>query len=254
MIIAATLSSCSDGTQTPEEGADGQSSASEANVTIIPEAKIETPGVEWVGTLTEYAAIFSEDLLAKGGAATDLPRLFVRLNKAPYTGSITRVFQDGAVEFMGKYVDGYLDGLVRQWARDGSMISSIRAKRGQILEENISDSSEPPAPILLAPTEGEGVVSEAPIFIGSNEALSEWTTFSEDGDFLIDKRTGKKVSGGIKVYDKNGKLSYFSQYKAGKLHGREEKSHANGQKMTDIQYADGVKHGVEIWWDEEGYK
>ena len=53
------------------------------------------------------------------------------------------------------------------------------------------------------------------------------------------------------MHDKNGAVSYYSEYKDGKLHGRNENWHNNGVKSTVANYINGIKHGLETWWDEE---
>ena len=66
-------------------------------------------------------------------------------------------------------------------------------------------------PVPVPPSSGASVVPTDPIFVGTNEILSQWTTvIVEDGiNYLLDKRTGEIVTGGLQVHAENGGISYF---------------------------------------------
>jgi len=251
LVLTAWFSGCGND---PENGS---TTPKNENVIgpIIPEAKIKSPGSKWVGSREEFYVIFEErDSTSNGNL--DYQRLFVRANDNPYTGSINRVYLSGKPEFTGNYENGYLEGLARQWDNNGSLDSSTHVKAGVILElqppEELS-GQQTELPIQRRLNQDDFVMPSEPIFIGNYDNLSEWTTITveDEVEYLLDRRTGQKVSGGLKVYDKSGVVSYYSEYKDGKLHGRNENWHNNGVKSTVANYINGVKHGLETWRDEE---
>ncbi len=223
---------------------------------IIPTAKVDAPGSKWVGSTSEYEVVFLEDASENPEGTLDYPRLFVRSTARPYTGSIARVYLSGAPEFTGNYANGFLEGLARHWNSDGSLDSSARVKRGKIVEVHDLGDVEAVPPAQVERKQGESIVPSQPIFVGDNDILANWTTTkSEEGvEYLLDKRTGQKVTGGLQVHDENGGISYYSEYQDGILHGRNDNWHHNGVKSIESNYANGLKNGVEVWRDESGLK
>ena len=251
LVLTAWFSGCGND---PENGSTTSKNEKEIGP-IIPEAKIKIPDSEWVGSREEFEVIF-EERDSPSNENLDYQRLFVRANDNPYTGSITRVYLNGKPEFTGNYENGYLEGPVRQWNSDGSLDSSTRVEGGITLNlQTPEELSGNELEVLVQPIlkQVDVVVPSEPIFIGDNDNLAEWTkiTVEDEVQYLLDKRTGQKVTGGLKVYDKNGVVSYYSEYKDGKLHGRNENWHNNGVKSTEANYINGVKHGLETWRDEE---
>lgn len=246
-IIALGFTAC--GTD-PEIESTNTKKDYENNGAIIPEAKIKAPGSKWIGSTEEFGVIFVE-LDSTAGGSLNYRRLFVRADDRPYTGSINRLYLSGTTEFSGNYEKGYLEGLAYRWRYDGSFDYSIRVKRGMIVED--ATINEGGFQVHAEEDQEDAVVSSEPIFVGSYDNLAEWTkvVLEEEIEYLLDKRTGRKVTGGLKVHNKDGTISYYSEYKDGKLHGRNEKWHDNGVKSTDSNYANGVKHGLETWRDEE---
>jgi antitoxin component YwqK of YwqJK toxin-antitoxin module len=251
LVFSAWFSGCG---KDPENGSTTPKNGNEISP-IIPEAKIKLPGSKWVGSRAEFEVIFEERDSPSNGNL-DYQRLFVRANDSPYTGSITRIHLNGRPEFTGNYENGYLQGPARQWNSDGSLDSSTRVEGGIALNlQTPEELSGNELEVSIQPklNQVDVVVPSEPIFIGDNDNLAEWTTITVEDEvqYLLDKRTGQKVTGGLKVYDKNGVVSYYSEYKDGKLHGRNENWHNNGVKSTDANYINGVKHGLETWRDEE---
>jgi antitoxin component YwqK of YwqJK toxin-antitoxin module len=248
------LGSCGDDPQTdPSTGMPDDGSV------VIPDATIEAPGANWIGSKSEYEIIFEERSSGEIDSSLDVPRLYVRASAKPHSGSITRLHQSRYIEFEGSYENGFLEGVSREWDSSGAFKKMIRAKHGMIMEDEIVAKPEEQVaslPVPVAPSLGNGTVSSDPIFRGTNENLEQWTKVAvEDGvDYLLDKRNGKKVTGGLRILDENGGNSYYSEYKEGRLHGRQDFWHNTGVKSMEAGYADGVKNGLEIWRDENGLK
>ncbi len=245
LSLAAGFSGCGNDSEIESDKVNNQGGV------IIPEAKITPPSAKWVGSSNEYEVIFMERESGDPENALDFPRIFVRSADTPYTGSINRVYLSGAFEFKGGYQNGFLEGLARQWESDGTLASSVHVKGGNIVKSENLEQTGSVAP-RLEPSQENTIVPSAPIFVGDNKNLATWTTITvEEGvEYLLDKRTGKKVTGGLQVQDDNGGKSYYSEYRDGKLHGRNDNWHNNGVKSIESSYLGGLKHGVETWRDE----
>ena len=201
---------------------------------------VKNPGPKWSGTSGDFIAVFGGR-----GLPGELPRLFVNATAAPYTGSIKRVFSSGKPEFVGDYEDGYLEGSVRWWNSDGSLASSAQVKGGKVVKWGV-----------LGQIESTGIkdTTVKPAFVGTYENVDEWATGFNAGedDLLVDKKTGGKVSGSVKVLDENRRLKSYTEYKDGMKHGLEVLWNDSGIKIYEISFANGKQHGTETTWDDDG--
>jgi hypothetical protein len=205
-------------------------------------APVTNPGPKWTGASGEFASVF-------GGRAFpgELPRLFVNATAAPYTGSIKRVFSNGEPQFTGDYENGYLEGTARWWNSDGSLASVAQMKEGKVVKwelvGQIEDNRGQPE-----------IASTEPAFAGTYDNIDEWTTGfnASEGTFLLDKKSGEKVSGGVKVHDENRRIRSYTGYKDGLKHGPEAWWNKNGVKVYEATFVNGKKHGLETSWNDDG--
>ena len=270
--FAAWFVGCSDdpGIEIPEAeaGDENETIAQETNirmprspgfewngVIIIPEAKIKAPGPRWVGSRSEFDLIFVEHD-STDGKCLDYLKLFIRSDATPYTGSINRVYLSGAPKFTGNYENGFLEGVVRRWNSDGSLASSSRAKSGMTVEVEIQGefgSNGFVLPVHAEPSQEDVVIPSELIFVGDNDNLVKWAmlTFEEGIDYLLDKRTGKKVTGGLQVHDNNGGIFEFN-YDDGLKHGPETQWNEKGIKIYETNFVKGKRYGIETTWNDDG--
>ncbi|MFP6900263.1 MAG: hypothetical protein VCA36_04935, partial [Opitutales bacterium] len=176
----------------------------------VPEISnaVPAPGPKWTGLSGEFTSVFGGR-----GMPNELPRLFVNATAAPYTGSINKLFANGDPEFSGNYQDGYLEGVARWWNNDGSLASVGLMKGGKVVKWEIQAQAEIPAS-----NKDEPDPAPDPIFVGTNESLDNWTTVANLGgeQYLLEKKTGEKVTGAVKVHDASGRLTTYKEYQKGK--------------------------------------
>jgi antitoxin component YwqK of YwqJK toxin-antitoxin module len=60
------------------------------------------------------------------------------------------------------------------------------------------------------------------------------------------------VSGSVKVLDENRRLKSYTEYKDGMKHGLEVLWNDSGIKIYEISFANGKQHGTETTWDDDG--
>ena len=202
---------------------------------------VKNPGPKWSGSPEAFMSVFGGR-----GMPNELPRLFVNATAAPYTGLINKVFPNGKPQFTGQYKDGYLDGDARWWNKDGSLASAGLMKEGKVVKWEIQAQAKIPVSENTPPAE--------PVFVGTNHDFGNWSTNANigEGSYLLEKKTGERVNGAIKVHTASGRLITYKEYQDGKQHGLEVGWNDDGQKNMQTNYADGQKNGKETMWNENG--
>lgn len=262
-VFISWLAGCGQDSKTPSQKTDAETPPPAKDENLTPSAKkaplvasipdapeAPTPEGDWVGYNSQYDAIFEEDAAQDADGPLDHNRVFRRSDKAAYTGTITKLHLNGKVMYKGLYKDGYLEGTAKWWEPDGSLEDALQVKRGRsgnsLLDDlegdaRLAPTVSPPS----APTNGPSPSEN--IFIGTTNDLNTWTrteTINEES-YLLDDRTGAKVTGSLTIYqNENGQLLESKPYKDGKLHGLWVTFYTNGNPNTESNYRDGIQHGA----------
>ena len=73
-------------------------------------------------------------------------------------------------------------------------------------------------------------------------------------EYFVDE-DGNRISGWVKFFHKNSQqLAFLAYLKNGMLHGHLDRFYENGSPLSKEHYQNGEKHGVCVYWRENGIK
>ena len=156
-----------------------------------------------------------------------------------YSGWFKGRYESGEVEELIQVKDGWFNGLMTTWHKNGQKKTEVTYKEGEILHGPYMQWHE------NGQKEHEGIYKD-------NKNHGPYTSWHKNGQkageatYKDGKRNGPATS-----WHENGQKEREGTYKDGKPDGLGTMWHENGQKMNESTYKDGELIS-EKWWNAKG--
>ena len=155
-----------------------------------------------------------------------------------FTGDAKKIYKNGQVASLSTYKNGKLDGLLTSWYPNGQKEVESNFKNGK--QHGLTRSWR---------KDGEKL-AEVNFKHGINHGL--WTDWYKNGQKMSEKnlKDGKLIS--CESWKPDGKKCPETNLKNG--NGVSVSYHLNGNKRIEVNYKNGMQHGLWTIWNKDGKK